>query len=81
MAPDRAPPPDTRVEVTHATPEGAPSFALPDLRLDVRAEDRLLPLRLDEVAVLTELRRVSLACRTEFEYDGAAPEGEVPDRR
>jgi hypothetical protein len=61
------------VEITHATPEGALSFALPDLRMDVRVADQLLPLLLDEIAVFTEPRRVSLAYRAAFEYAGAVP--------
>lgn len=70
---ERAPHPGALVEITHATPEGALSFALPDLRMDVRVADQLLPLLLDEIAVFTEPRRVSLAYRAAFEYAGAVP--------
>ena len=75
--PERAPHPGTMVEITHATPDGALRFALPDLRMHVRVADQLLPLRLDEIAVFTEPRRVSLAYRAEFEYTGADPRAEV----
>ncbi|HXN48395.1 MAG TPA: DUF2169 domain-containing protein [Bryobacteraceae bacterium] len=75
--PERAPHPGTLVEVTHATPEGALRFALPDLRMHVRVADQLLPLLLDEIAVFTGPRRVSLAYRAEFEYAGAPPRFEV----
>ncbi len=74
---ERPPHPGTMVEMTHATPEGALRFTLPDLRLHVRVADQLLPLRLDEIAVFTGPRRVSLAYRAEFEYAGAAPHVEV----
>ena len=70
----RAPHPGAMVEVTHATPEGALRFALPDFRMHVRVElddgERLLPMLLDEIAVFTEPRRVFLAYRAAFEYAG-----------
>ena len=79
--PERAPHPGTMVEITHATPEGALRFALPDLRMHVRVADQLLPLLLDEIAVFTGPRRVSLAYRAEFEYAGADPRVELSLRR
>ena len=79
--PERAPLPGAMVEITHATPEGALRFALPDLRMHVGVEDQLVPLRLDEIAVFTEPRRVSLAYRAEFEYSGAEPCVELSVRR
>jgi Uncharacterized protein conserved in bacteria (DUF2169) len=79
--PERAPLPGTMVEITHATPEGALRFALPDLRMHVRVADRLLPLLLNEIAVFTGPRRVSLAYRVEFEYAGEAPQVELSSRQ
>ena len=74
IAPERAPLPGTIVEITHATPQGALCFALPDFRMHacVELEDRdlLLPLHLQAIAVFLETRRVFLAYRAEFECGG-----------
>ena len=75
--PEHAPNPGTLVEITHATPEGSLRFPLPDLRMRVRVADRVLPLDLAEIAVFTGPRRVSLACRAEFDYAGEDPLVEV----
>ncbi len=81
VGPERAPHPGTMVEITHATPDGALSFPLPDLRMHVRVAERLLPLLLSEIAVFTEPHRVSLAYRAAFEYNGALPRVEVSSRQ
>jgi hypothetical protein len=77
----RAPHPGTTVEVTHATPQGALRFALPDFRMHARVEsedgERFLPLLLDGIAVFTEPRRVFLAYRAAFEYAGAGLRAEL----
>jgi len=74
IGPGRPPHPGAIVEVTHATPEGALRFALPDFRMHVRVqiEDRtsFLPLVLDEIAVFLEPRRVFLGYRAVFGYAG-----------
>jgi hypothetical protein len=90
IGPGRTPHPGATVEITHATPEGALRFALPDFRMHARVqlEDRvlLLPLLLDEIAVFLEPRRVFLAYRGVFGYAGAILRTELrmgppPDRR
>lgn len=79
--PERAPPAGAIVEITHATPEGALRFALPDFRMHVRVDleggERLLPLLLDQIAVFTEPRRVFLAYRAAFEYAGKGLRAEL----
>jgi hypothetical protein len=79
--PDRAPHPGAMVEITHATPQGAVRFALPDFRMHVRVDlaegERRLPMVLDEIAVFTEPRRVFLAYRAAFEYAGAGLRAEL----
>ena len=81
IAAERTPHPGAMVEITHAAPEGALRFALPDFRMHVRvaieAGERVLPLLLDEIAVFTERRRVFLAYRAGFEYAGADPGAEL----
>ena len=78
---ERAPNPGTIVEITHATPEGALRFALPDFRMHARVElddgEVLLPLLLDEIAVFTGPRRVFLAYRAAFEYSGTGLRAEL----
>jgi hypothetical protein len=73
--PARAPNPGSTVEVTHASPEGALRFALPELRMSVEVRldgrEQVLPLHLDEIAVFTEPRRVFLAHRAVFEFRNA----------
>ncbi len=60
------------VEITHASPEGALRFAVPGIAFHARVtlEDRgyAFPLHLDQIAVLTEEKRVVLGYRVVFKY-------------
>lgn len=60
------------VEITHASPQGALRFAMPALAFHARVtlEDRGydFPLHLDQIAVLTEEKRVVLGYRVVFKY-------------
>jgi hypothetical protein len=71
LAPGQAKPGDL-VEVTHALPEGALRFTLPDLGLTARVEleERSFdfPLHLDQICIFTAERKVFLSYRTVFKY-------------
>jgi hypothetical protein len=72
LSPSDTPPPGELVEITHASPEGAMRFRMPELafhaRVDLENRSYAFPLHLDQIVVLLDERRVVLGYRVVFKY-------------
>jgi hypothetical protein len=72
LAPAETPRPGEIFEITHAGPDGALRFPMPDLAFHVRvsleSRNYAFPLHLDQITVLSDERRVVLGYRVAFKY-------------